>query len=156
MKSISQYLTTERNFVFNGNSEEFSELLKKAKWFSYSKIGLGQLEFYAESSVGVLLINGLYSPTRGICVEANLQEVEMNKIRIQLNTSVRIEHYIIAAFFLIFAIVAAFTQQQLAMWQLLFFPLLWVLCHLWFRIIYQSQEEVLIENIVTQLNLRKE
>lgn len=148
MKQLIRALTLNKEFVFNGQMEEFKEILKKSN-LNYETLSEREIKFTPTISWGTLTFGGGFSI--GISVRALLSDLGPDRLKINLRTSVRPEHYFLIVVFIVFFINAISDDESKGMFIYVF--VIWIVCHLWFQFIYRLQENSLADKVVKRLRL---
>lgn len=148
-----KHLTLNRSFIFDGNREEFMDILRQTDNIAIEKTTKQEIKIAPTVSWGTLTFSGGAS-SYGINIRANLTEFGPNKLKVHLRTPIHPEHYLVIVTFIFFLVISGFSGgSKKSEW---FYVLgIWIVCHLWFHFMYRLQENYILKKIVDKLGLKK-
>lgn len=147
MKELIKRLTIDKDFIFLGQFQDLNEVLKKSKDINYQMLSEREIQFSPTISWGT---GGMGFK---INVRALVSDLNSDRLKINIKTSVRPEHYFIIVLFIFFFI--GIISSNESKWHIVFVFGLWIICHSWFQFIYRLQEKYLLDKIVKRLRLSK-
>ncbi len=150
MKSLLKYIFIDRQFEFDGQATECIESIRKVKGLSFKELSDKKLKIYPWISIGTLVQKGGQSWIDGINVRADLADNDSAQTKITLLTTMRPEHYFIAAIFILFFLFLPLDKETI-------YNLAadWIIGHIWFQMVCRLQEELLVRKLTKRLRLVK-
>lgn len=132
---------------FRGSIEELKKRLNEPKGRKYDIEWISNYEFkfLSKWSIGTMMLKGLPDAIDGIKGYGKIKLDD--KIKIYLTTKIRIEIYIIIAFFILTFVVSIFSNGKIPMWIHLLFPIFLI----WFWGVYRIQENKLFNTVKKHL-----
>jgi hypothetical protein len=153
MSRINKLLTIDKEFIFFGQLDDLRGQLKNSKDINYEMLADGQIKFKPRISWGTMTMTGGLDLVDGINVKGSATNLDSERMKINLRTKVRPEHYLLIVMFIAFFIGVIFSDES--KWLFLYVFGLWIICHSWFQFIYRLQENYLVDKIVKKLRLAK-
>lgn len=152
MNRIDKLLRIDKEFIFFGQLDDLRGELKNLKDINYEILGEGQINFKQRMSWGTMTMNGI-DLVDGINVKALVTHLDSERMKINLRTKVRPEHYFLSVTFVALLIMVKFSNEP--KWLFLYVFGVWIVCHAWFQFIFRLQENNLVDKIVKKLELVK-
>lgn len=146
-----KFLKIDREFIFSGQIDDLLNILKNSNDISYEILSKREIKFKSEISWGTMTTNGGVDLFEGIKVKAFIVESNSHRLKINLQTKVRSEHYFLIILFAIILVFLAFSSEP--KWLYFYVLGLWLISHSWFQFIFRSQEKYLINKVVKKLKL---
>ncbi len=140
--NIRKFLFTEDEFIFEIDVVKFRSILSSGDFPKFtSKFENGQYNIESKLSVGILIINDY----KGFSIATNAKlSGDSQKTIVNLSSSFRPEYLFILFAFLFFMVIAIVKDFG---FNILWIPGIFVVAFFWFKMILQSQEETLHQNI---------
>ena len=146
MEEIIEKILLKDKIEYQGSIEELKKKLNDSKNRKYKVewISNKEFKFLSNWSLGTMIVNGLPGTVDGIKGYGIIEEKkENNKLEIQLKTKIRIEMYFIIGIFLIFFVVAIFSEEKFPNWIYFLLPIFLI----WFWGVYRIQENLLFKKV---------
>ena len=153
MKKIIKLLKIEKEYAFSGTLVDFNEKVRTFKSINVELLSENEIKFSSQLSLGTMISNtGLFA-TEDINIRATISEFDAERLRIKLSSKIRFEHYVIAFMFILFLVFSIVEKESI--WLIPSLLALWIIFHSWFQYIYRSQENQIIQTVVSKLNLKR-
>lgn len=143
-KYLQRFLLNE-TIIYNGSISDFNKLInsKKDLKFNFEWESNSTFKVLAKISIGTMITYGSIYRFDGIKIIGKVSKQEDNLTQIRLFTKIRPEIYLIGVISLIFPLVYFGSNESLPFWLIILFPLVTI----WFWIVYQYQEKILLKNL---------
>lgn len=157
MPSLNKFFTIDRSYFFKGNKEDFFNQLEEIKGIKFESEDYKLVKIYPTTSWGTLTFNiNSVQSINGIHVLAHVNFAgeytsKETRLKIIFKSSLRPEHYFLAAIFFIIFIGTIFSNTPV--WVSLMLPGIWIISHLRFQIIFRLQQNNVIDKVVRNLSL---
>ncbi len=153
MNDLIKRLTIDKDFVFVGQLDDLKQELEKSKDLNFDILTEKEMKFFPTISWGTMAITNGIGLVDGINVRALISESNHGRLKVNLKTSIRPEHYFIIVIFIFISMVTILTEES--KWIVLLDLVLWIIVHWWFQFIYRFQENYLVDKVVDRLRLTK-
>lgn len=151
MKTFSlKFLELNKVYSYGGTKSELLDTIENCKDFIIEAIDDDRYKISSKKSVGTLMINDLPDIVDGINVVMTVTNGINHQVA-SFSSKLRVEHFLIFSLYTTFLIIGII--KKIAAIEYFALLAMWLVTHLFFQMVYRSQENFMVESIVDELGL---